>query len=504
MKKKALTAAILSAMVMGTSSVTMAAENMFSDVPRDHWAYDAVNKLAEDGIITGYADTNFVGDKPITRYEMAQLVSLAMENQENARSVDKAAIKKLQEEFASELAGDVQALKKDVADLKARMGWYGDARVRYFTNKDMKSVDREGAPWHGGTGKASQFEKRVRLGYWAQIDEHFSAEGRMKYEDATDSYGAWDHDKGTPNFNSWDNSYRNQNSFRLDRAFLKYNNKNITASIGRNEVSLGNGLLWWENPIDGVQVDYKVNDKVSAKLGYGDISAEGWHNNNMWTAYGNVGVQTSPATKIDLSFMHTNSDLHQYGSSSSVVQGENVEVPIWIDGTQHNVWIPSYQLQTTNTDDKKDYRLNQIALGINTQLAPKWNLIVEGVRNNVSSSADEKLNKNGVWARLTYGNLVWNQAKTWKVYAEYFALGNASVDSRFWGHRLNIAGGNSNWGDGNYWGDGARGWGLAADYQIARNTNIEVAGYWLKPYDTNAAGFDKYKTVFFSALTYSF
>ena len=153
MKKKTLVSAVLAATIMGTASVTMAAENMFSDVPLDHWAYDAVNKLAEDGIIDGYGDINFGGDKPITRYEMAQLVEKAMQNQENARAVDKAAIEKLQKEFDSELKGEVQSLRKDVDDLKSRMGWYGDARFRYFANKDQS-----GNNGNGGTGEKSQFE----------------------------------------------------------------------------------------------------------------------------------------------------------------------------------------------------------------------------------------------------------------------------------------------------------------------------------------------------------
>lgn len=134
MKKKTLVSAVLAATIMGTTSVSLAAENMFSDVPLDHWAYDAIAKLAEDGIIEGYGDTGFGGDKAITRYEMAQLVAKAQANQENARAVDKAAIEKLQQEFDSELKGEVQDLKKDVADLKSRMGWYGDARFRFYKN----------------------------------------------------------------------------------------------------------------------------------------------------------------------------------------------------------------------------------------------------------------------------------------------------------------------------------------------------------------------------------
>lgn len=508
MKKKTLVSAILAASIMGSASVTMAAENMFSDVPLEHWAYDAVAKLAQDGIIEGYGDTNFEGGQPITRYEMAQLVAKAMANQENARAVDKAAIEKLQKEFDSELKGEVENLRKDVNDLKSRMGWYGDARMRYFANKDMKSLDKNDTKnWAGTDRNNSQFEKRVRLGFWANPAENLSVDGRIKYEDNSYSEDIWN-DKANGNFNTWDNSYRNQNSLRLDKMSLKWNNADTTYVIGRNEVSLGQGLVWWENPIDGAYVEHKFGDKVTAMVGVGDISAEGWQDSNMTAQYANVKVQTSPATTITLAGMHTNSKLTAKGTSYAYTPGANQPHEVWNGGSFVGTgWVPGPGTVSSVTDEAdKDYRLNQISLGINTQLSDKWNLIVEGVHNNVGETeANPHINKNGLWVRATYGKLKWDTANTWNVYGEYFALGNAAVDSRFWGHRLNIAGGNSNWGGGNNsWGDGARGWGLGAAYQLAKNTNFEITGYFLKPYDEAAAGFGKYQTVGYAALTYSF
>ena len=58
------------------------AADSFSDVPRGHWAYDAVEQLAEKGIINGYADSTFRGDKTVTRYEMAQMIAQALKNVE--------------------------------------------------------------------------------------------------------------------------------------------------------------------------------------------------------------------------------------------------------------------------------------------------------------------------------------------------------------------------------------------------------------------------------------
>ena len=54
--KKTLTAALTTALVVGAASTTFAAANPFSDVPMEHWAYDAVAQLADDGIVEGYGD----------------------------------------------------------------------------------------------------------------------------------------------------------------------------------------------------------------------------------------------------------------------------------------------------------------------------------------------------------------------------------------------------------------------------------------------------------------
>ncbi len=100
--KKTLVSALATALVVGAASTTFAAANPFSDVPADHWAYDAVTQLAADGVIEGYGDTSFKGDKNITRYEMAQMVAKAMAKS-NVSGNDKALIDKLAAEFADEL-----------------------------------------------------------------------------------------------------------------------------------------------------------------------------------------------------------------------------------------------------------------------------------------------------------------------------------------------------------------------------------------------------------------
>ncbi|MBQ9480482.1 MAG: S-layer homology domain-containing protein, partial [Selenomonadaceae bacterium] len=61
MKKKLLSA--LAAIAIGSMSTALAAANPFSDVPKDHWAYDAVTQLAADGVIEGYGDGTFLGNR---------------------------------------------------------------------------------------------------------------------------------------------------------------------------------------------------------------------------------------------------------------------------------------------------------------------------------------------------------------------------------------------------------------------------------------------------------
>jgi len=49
----------------------------FSDVPANHWAYQAIQSLAADGLVEGYPDGKFKGDRPLTRYEMAVIIATA-------------------------------------------------------------------------------------------------------------------------------------------------------------------------------------------------------------------------------------------------------------------------------------------------------------------------------------------------------------------------------------------------------------------------------------------
>lgn len=70
--------AIVNALV-GTEAVTPDTSTMFPDVPENHWAYEAVAAMAKGGLVKGYPDGEFKGDRTMTRYEFAQIVYNAIQ-----------------------------------------------------------------------------------------------------------------------------------------------------------------------------------------------------------------------------------------------------------------------------------------------------------------------------------------------------------------------------------------------------------------------------------------
>jgi hypothetical protein len=99
--------------------------NPFVDVPLNHWAYDAVQTLAAKGVIVGYPDGTFGGQRTLTRYEMAEALAkaLAYVEQYGGLKEDVEILSKLSVEFADELAN----LGVKVADLEATVGEHSEA-----------------------------------------------------------------------------------------------------------------------------------------------------------------------------------------------------------------------------------------------------------------------------------------------------------------------------------------------------------------------------------------
>jgi len=160
------------------------AQSPFSDVPMDHWAYQAVDTLTKAGLIEGYPDGTFKGNQPMTRYEFAMLIARAMQSKALAGGPgpqgpagpagigggagltpeQAALLERLKNEFMPELKqlrSDLNDLESRVADLEAKPEYKqkvsvdGNISVRfglYGTKLKLGASDSTGYPYPGLIG----------------------------------------------------------------------------------------------------------------------------------------------------------------------------------------------------------------------------------------------------------------------------------------------------------------------------------------------------------------
>lgn len=512
MKKKALIAAVLAATTLSVTTA-FAAENPFKDLPQGHWAYDAVTMLAQDGVLDGYGDGKFNGDKLMNRYEMAEIVSKAVAKYDGARPQDKGAIKKLEKEFGTELQDmdvrlkgveeDVKELKKNSTSFK----WFGSSSMTYSSNTDQKMHDKS------GTTKERHMTKEIHLGMYGEPAKNLSFSGDLQYKDKSLRHSGW----GDSNNNQYDSNYDNQERFNLKAFALDWNHAGTKVSAGRTKISIGQGMIYWNNPVDGAYIQHDFSPKITLMAGVGDPSAEGWQAKNMPSVFGNLTIKASKATQITAGFFHNNTSLENQSVSyqeAGYITTDKTFVPdsaganTWTgsDGKKH-IWVNGAdKVVDWHQDSKKtvswspdDYKMNQWSAGFNTQFAPKWNLMTEYVRNN----AGVLVHKSGAIARLTYGNIDWHKGKTWHIMADYMAFGGGVLDSKYFPHRLDINGGTGA-GDDFANDQGTRGWGLQYSYMLADNLNFTCFYYKMKPYDTNRAGYNHFDNIYSASFCYIF
>ena len=224
--KKSLVLAM--AMALGVTASAYAA-NPFSDVPAGHWAYDSVAKLAAAGVVDGYADGAFDGDKLMTRYEMAQIVAKAM-----AKGAD---CDKLAAEFADELdtlGVRVAKLEKGADNVKIT----GETRLRYW--------DYESEGTNGSNGDALKL--RTRIWVKGQVNEDWTATTMIEN---TQDFGDED-EEGTTDF---------------QRAYVNGKIGGLAVQAGRYSWADGLGGLIYDDRVDAVQVAYGKEVKLVAAAG---------------------------------------------------------------------------------------------------------------------------------------------------------------------------------------------------------------------------------------------
>lgn len=223
--KKSLVLAM--AMALGVTASAYAA-NPFSDVPAGHWAYDAVNKLAAEGVVDGYPDGTYGGDKLMTRYEMAQIVAKAMAKGAN---VDK---------LAAEFADELDSLGVRVANLEKKAD---NVKITGEVRASYRDVDTDAAGHDGHEGLL-----RSRLWVNGQINEDWSYTGMFENEQ------------------DFGNETGDDDDLSLARAYVEGRVGGLDVVAGRyNEVPFSGNIL--DANLDMAKVSYGDKVKVSALAG---------------------------------------------------------------------------------------------------------------------------------------------------------------------------------------------------------------------------------------------
>jgi hypothetical protein len=240
---------IMAALCLFAFSVpAFAAEaDVFSDVPANHWSYQAVKKLTQDGIIVGDAG-RFNGDKGLTRYEMAVLVGNAMTKIEKADAEQKKMIDKLGREYNAELTKLGARLAK--VEAKSKVNFFFDNRIEY-THTSLGQND--GGAAFGGDGKITQknqLMERMRMYMNVPVGDKWEWNSRLVQA-------------------KWNiNSSTGSDGFRFDRFWLT--NKDFlggTLEVGKMMLYPGKGAFYGDTgDVEGLYYT-KTMDKLTVRLG---------------------------------------------------------------------------------------------------------------------------------------------------------------------------------------------------------------------------------------------
>lgn len=169
MKHAFLKAAI--AACFACAAVTVSAANPFTDVSADDWAYQAVASLSDEGVIDGYPDGTFRGDKHVTRYEIAQIVARLMAKEDTLNASQKETLAKLSSQYANEL----KDLGVRIAELEKKRG-----ATDLITELRVQSIDRYDNVFKGNVQKHNEISTRVRLNTITPVNDRVHLYGQLE------------------------------------------------------------------------------------------------------------------------------------------------------------------------------------------------------------------------------------------------------------------------------------------------------------------------------------
>lgn len=359
MKKTLLLAMTIA---MGITASAYAA-NPFSDVPAGHWAYDAVNKLASEGVVEGYPDGTYGGDRLMTRYEMAQIVAKAMAKGAN---VDR---------LAAEFAGELDSLGVRVANLEKKsdnVRITGQIRYEYGDRSgDLKEKNSK-------VGSIAQHRLRTRIFVNGNINEDWTYTGRFENSQILSDIDG--KSKGSTG----------DDDVTLNQAYVSGRLGGVKVIAGKTDHYAGNGFIYDETA-EKIELSYGKDVKLTAY--YGIPTDYGY--DKMWGASvgGKVG-NLSLSAGYD-KFQDALASIDSYGRDNSAKTG--TDNGIW--NLSANYKFGDFTLAATYLDSDIDLRDNSNYKDVDT---------------------------NGYVVGLNYKGADKNKPGTWGLFANYYDQGTGT------------------------------------------------------------------------------
>ena len=283
--KKILALAAAAALTAGVSAY---AANPFSDVTADDWAYQAVSDLSAQGVVEGYPDGTFKGERNMTRYELAQIVARLMAKEDQLNAEQQATLDKLAGEYADELAN----LGVRVSNLEKKVGnisWSGDAKMMYTNNAEKTANDT--------------YKGRIRLNVKGQVNDSTFVKGRI----VTNMYFK---DAGTDDGNT-----------TMDRLFVNHSFGDKTSVVlGRQDLTVFGGLEY-DDAFDGAKLAYN-DGKFDAYAAFGQLNAGKFDSEDV--AFGGLGYDFGAAKLNAAYFNFVGLEKKTFDS----IWGANLVVPV--------------------------------------------------------------------------------------------------------------------------------------------------------------------------------
>lgn len=159
------------AALFAATAFNVSAANPFADVDTSSWAYQAVSQLSDQGVVDGYPDGTFKGDKNVSRYELAQIIARLMAKEGTLNDSQRATVQKLSAEYA----GELQSLGVRVKELEKKTG-----NLSNITEIRVQDIPRYDNVYKDNKSSHDELSLRVRLNTMANVNDRSTVYSQLE------------------------------------------------------------------------------------------------------------------------------------------------------------------------------------------------------------------------------------------------------------------------------------------------------------------------------------